>query len=72
FGELGEYLLVTPKENERLEKSVGMMPIRLSICVTLRELRPLAGKDMHLDPFGQVNPLYAPPPTDKLSVQPQK
>jgi hypothetical protein len=46
FGELGEYLLVTPRENERLEKAIGMVPIRISVVVTLRELQPLAARGM--------------------------
>lgn len=43
FGDLGEYLLVTPREGERVDKAIGMVPVRISISVTLRELRPLAG-----------------------------
>lgn len=46
FGELGEYMMVVPKDNETIEKAIGMVPIRISIVVTLRELRPLAGRTM--------------------------
>ncbi len=43
FGELGDYLLVTPQEGQRVEKAIGMVPVRISITLTLRELRPLVG-----------------------------
>lgn len=43
---LHRYLLVTPKDNEIVEQTVGMVPIRISIMVTLRELRPVAGRGM--------------------------
>ncbi len=46
YGELGEYLLVTPKENERVDKAIGMVPVRITIALTLRELRPMAGSGL--------------------------
>lgn len=41
---MGEHLVVTMIEGETLERSVGMVPLRITVMVTLRELRPLAGK----------------------------
>eukprot|EP00798_Chlamydomonas_sp_ICE-L_P001911 gene1911-33324_t len=67
FGSLGEYLLITPTDNEILERVLPMQPIRVAVVVTLRELQPLLGKGLKLDPHGQVNALERPPEPPKDS-----
>ena len=37
-------MVVTMIDGEIMERSVGMVPLRITVLVTLRELRPLAGK----------------------------
>ncbi len=44
FGSMGEHMVVTLMNGENVERSVGLVPLRITVMVTLRELRPLAGK----------------------------
>ena len=48
FGTLGDYMMVTPGVNEFVERTIAMVPIRIAVVVTLRELQPLAGQTMKL------------------------
>lgn len=73
YGSAGEHLAVTLSTGESGQRSVGLVPQRVAAMVTLRELRPLAGKRREQDPFGHVNPLYSPPAVDPLALaSPQK
>eukprot|EP00955_Chlamydomonas_euryale_P043621 352650-Chlamydomonas_euryale.AAC.2 len=73
FGSMGEHLVVSLGPREAMSRTVGLIGSGVKVQVTLRELRPLAGCGTKRDPFGQVNPLYGPPPKDALAlVSPQK
>ena len=55
FGHMGEHLLLRPGDGEVVEAEVGLVPIRIAVVVTLRELRPLHHPDsMQRDVTGQV------------------
>ena len=74
FGHLGEHMMVTPKDGESVEREVGLVPIRIAVVITLRELRPIHQTGvMQRDVAGQVNPLYAVPKIDpRFGVPPQR
>ncbi|EFJ46635.1 hypothetical protein VOLCADRAFT_92800 [Volvox carteri f. nagariensis] len=75
FGLMGESLLLTPKESEMLKAEVPMIPVRISVVITLRELRPIHQHDsMQHDTAGQVNPLTSMPQRQEVrsGVPPQK
>lgn len=56
FGHLGEHMLITPKDGEQVEREVGLVPIRIAVVVTLRELRPIHQTGvMQRDVTGQVS-----------------
>ena len=75
YGSMGEQTVVTLNNGQVSEQRLGMVPIRITIVVSLRELQPLSGPGtmMIQDTFGQVNPLDTVPEMDPLcSVEPQK
>jgi hypothetical protein len=79
FGSMGEQMVVTLNNGQVMEQRLGMVPIRITIVVSLRELQPLSSHQsgiqggMIQDTFGQVNPLDSAPEMDPLcSVEPQK
>eukprot|EP00198_Chlamydomonas_reinhardtii_P008888 XP_001698225.1 flagellar associated protein [Chlamydomonas reinhardtii] len=74
FGHMGEHLLLRPGDGEVVEAEVGLVPIRIAVVVTLRELRPLHHPDsMQRDVTGQVNPLFSLPKIDtRFGVPPQR
>ncbi|KAG2441658.1 hypothetical protein HXX76_003276 [Chlamydomonas incerta] len=74
FGHMGEHLLLRPGDGEVAEAEVGLVPIRIAVVVTLRELRPVHHPDsMQRDVTGQVNPLYTLPKIDtRFGVPPQR
>ncbi|GLC52223.1 hypothetical protein PLESTB_000596700 [Pleodorina starrii] len=74
FGYMGESLTLTPKESQVVQGEVGMVPVRVSVVVTLRELRPIHIHDLlQRDTTGQVNGLTSIPRVDTRSgVPPQK
>ncbi|GLI69504.1 hypothetical protein VaNZ11_014138 [Volvox africanus] len=75
FGYMGESLSLTPKESEVLQGEVAMIPVRISVVLTLRELRPIHQHDfLQRDTTGQVNALTSLPsrPEIRSGVPPQK
>ncbi|KAG1656836.1 hypothetical protein FOA52_006291 [Chlamydomonas sp. UWO 241] len=73
YGSMGEHLVVTLMPHETAKRAVGLISSSVQVQVTLRELRPLAGRGPRRDPHGQVNPMFAVPPHDPLTlVMPQK
>jgi hypothetical protein len=48
FGAFGEVMVLMPREGEKLERTIALTPLRMTVVVTLRELRPLAGPGMQL------------------------
>ncbi|KAG1665338.1 hypothetical protein FOA52_011752 [Chlamydomonas sp. UWO 241] len=75
FGEQGESLVVSLTVGKTHAVSIGLVPERITVIVTLRELRPLSGRAQKHDATGQVHPLLdGPPPASESSslVPPQK
>ncbi|GAX81428.1 hypothetical protein CEUSTIGMA_g8858.t1 [Chlamydomonas eustigma] len=74
FGTMGEHLVVQFKDGEVVDRVISLIPLRITVVVTLRELQPLAGKHPQKNcPYGQVNPLYSAPPVDPLAlITPQR
>lgn len=72
YGSMGECVIVTPQENETLERALGLVPVRVGVVTTLRELRPVNGKKLINDASGQVNPTEPLKKGPKFGLQPQR
>ena len=48
YGSLGEQLVVTMEDGEVIDRTLSLVPVRITVVVTLRELQPLAGKTQKL------------------------